>query len=190
MNPAQLIYLSSMVVYGDQTSVPREESESISPSQPYGMHKKQLENECLSYAKATVLRLSNVYGPQLVKGTVISDINDQLIQSGDIRIKNHDSIRDFLHIEDLCKAVEILIDQPQSGLFNLGSGEGTSVYQIAKKMLAISGNQKRNIVSSHSTSNSSVLILDISKIRKKTGWNPRWSLEDGLTTIIEKHIAK
>ena len=81
------------------------------------------------------------------------------------------------------------MDRVAGRLYNLGSGEGHSIEQIARLAMAAAGVQKPLVSSPErkrpEASEVQRLIADATRLRKETGWRPRVSLEEGLARVAD-----
>ena len=140
---ARLVSVSSAAVYGAGHTGPIREEYALLPFSPYGYHKLMMENLCLSYAanyglSVVVVRLFSVYGSWLKK-QVLWDMcsslacgTRQLVLGG-----TGEELRDWTEVRDVVRALEFAMglatDAP--AVFNVGSGQATSVGRIAAMVL-------------------------------------------------------
>ena len=109
-------------------------------------------------------------------------MNDQIIELNDSRPK-----RDFIHIDDVVKAVCLTAksNDSKAKIFNLGSGTSTSVKEIVKIIMKFS--PKKPIVKfSEEVRKGEILdtVADISKIKNELEWQPNIPLKEGLRSLI------
>ena len=81
---------------------------------------------------------------------------------------NHD--RDFCHIDDICRAINLLMKKNSTGVFNIASGKRIKLYDLVKII-----NSKRKIISHVENKITTQLVADISKI-KRIGFKPRFGI--------------
>lgn len=153
-NNAGFIYASSAATYGDgsQGFDDKEDINRLRPLNGYG-YSKQLfdlwvEHELAAGNTAPKqhvgFKFFNVYGPnEYFKGTMASVIfhtfNDVkktgkkgLFKSYKEGYEDGGQLRDFVYVKDICKVVVFMIEHPDvSGLFNLGTGQARSFYDLA-----------------------------------------------------------
>ena len=142
---ATLVSVSSAAVYGAGHTGPIREEHALVPFSPYGYHKLMMENLCLSYAvnyglSVMVVRLFSVYGSWLKK-QVLWDMCSSLV-SGTRQLVlggTGEELRDWTDIRDVVRALEFAMglasDPDAMAIFNVGSGQGTSVGRIAAMVL-------------------------------------------------------
>lgn len=177
-------------LFGDAPS-PVSEANVPKPISPYGSSKLATEAYCSCFSacydiNAVTVRFSNVYGRYSKdKDTVISLFLNALLQDDPLIIfGDGKQTRDYVFVEDLCEAIYRCTQEHQilSGeFFQLGSGEPTSVLELIeliKDVTLIStikldfqperkGEVKHNYV-------------DIRKAKKILGYDPKFSLKEGL----------
>ena len=73
------------------------------------------------------------------------------------------------------------------GVFNVGSGAGVSILDLATHVLDIANQNGREVVAIDSSAASNRRVLDIRKFTEKTGWAPEVSLQDGLRKLLEAY---
>jgi len=180
----RIIYVSSAVVYGDNVPVPRRPVESLVPSGIYGRSKIACE-ELIAGAGGVIARMANLYGEGMATNNVISHILAQIPGQGAVKILDETPVRDFIWIEDAVRGLADMALGKASGVFNLGTGIGTSIGAVVRRCLEIAGQSKREIISLRPSGRSSHIILDISDTVSKFGWMPMVSLSEGLSKIIK-----
>lgn len=138
---SKVIYLSSAgTVYGECGAKVADENYPLNPTNGYGNYHCWAENEILNLYgdNATILRLSNLYGPnQLTKkgqGFVSACMraalqDDYLSIFGDGLL-----IRDYIFEDDLVGIVRMLIEHPIEGTFNVASGISHSVTEVINEV--------------------------------------------------------
>lgn len=187
----KILYSSSVVLYGDQIAAPRRPEEPVTPRDAYGLAKYEGEQRVLDSGRGTVARLTNLYGRGMSGGNVISTILGQMKEPDDTPLKVWDDapIRDFLWMEDAADALTLMAMTAVAkngvrAIYNLASGQGASVREIASLALEIAGRPSRRIVATRPSGRPSILLLDISDTTADFGWSPRTGLRDGLTALL------
>jgi NDP-hexose 4-ketoreductase len=181
----RLIYISSAMVYGDQTDRPRPPSDPVEAFNAYTQVKLACEAVTAAHG-GTSMRLANLCGPGQPRGTVLADILAQLDRTGPVMVRNSAAVRDFLWLADATSAIAAMvrrIDLPP--VMNLGSGEGVSIAQFASRVLRAAGHGDRRVESTMPPS-ASYLWLDITQTIALLDWEPRTSIEHGVRSMIAK----
>ena len=164
-----------------------------------GNTKVYIEKMCEFYAglgrtKHTVMRHSNMYGPydkyDLERSHVFGATVTKVMTNTDGKINvwgTGEEERDLLHVEDLVNFVDLALtnQKEQFGLFNVGLGEGISVINLVKEIIAQSG---KELLISHDLSKPTIktsLFLSCDKAKKTLGWAPTVSLSAGIQKTLE-----
>ena len=142
----KVVYASSSSVYGNPKKNPIVENSERNPINPYG--KTKLEDEFLAekYSKDKVsiigLRYFNVYGKgqtDSYAGVITKFINRLKDKKSPIIYGSGTQLRDFIFVEDVAFAnIAAMKSDVKNGFFNIGTGIGTSIQQLAEIMIPIS----------------------------------------------------
>ena len=186
----KIIYASSGALYGDLTSVPHSVGDEVVTNTTYLRVKRGAEKLVLENNQNVVVRLGNIYGPGMSQENVISTIFEQLRDHGEIRVRDDRPRRDFLWVEDAAEAIVKFALSSFSGVFNLGSGIGFSVRDVAQMASEIVGRNSPQIIAYEPAQRESNLILDISQTSAETGWSPKTSLREGLERMLKEKMCK
>jgi GDP-L-fucose synthase len=90
-------------------------------------------------------------------------------------------VQDFVHVEDVASAlVALLASDGPSGIFNVGSGEPTSIAHIANRAADYYGRARPFDV----VRNASGFWADTTKIRAVTGWHRRIGIDEGIAKTL------
>ena len=143
----KVVYASSSSIYGNPKKIPIKENSERNPINPYG--KTKLDDEFLAekYSKDNVsiigLRYFNVYGKGQTGSYagVITKFIDKLKQKkSPIVFGSGTQLRDFIFVEDVALAnIVAMKSNVKNGFFNIGTGVTTSIQQLAKIMIELSG---------------------------------------------------
>jgi len=139
------IYMSTFHVYGANARGRVTEETPIAPVHPYAATHAMAETYFGMYARrlgfaATLLRLSNGYGaphsPEVNRWTlVVNDLCRQAVEHEKLVLRTHGlQLRDFVHLDDVATAIEILLASNREGvgIYNLGAGQSHAVLDVAK----------------------------------------------------------
>lgn len=185
---------SSSECYGcyDISKAAMRESDQIRPNTYYGEAKLECEKMCNRYSaegkiSCVAARYFNVYGPgQSFNGYVIPNMLDSAIKGRPIKIYGHgNQVRDFMYIEDAIDATIKLGDSGCVGVYNIGSGHATSINDLAKMVIDITGSKSGIIsVPIRRPTDIESKLCDNAKIRQAIGWEPKNDVRNGLEKII------
>lgn len=182
-------------MYKGQFKVASKEIDPPSPWSSYSVNKLAAENYlrlfCARYGiKATVMRISNPYGvilPSSRPNGLIGVVFAKLLNNEALNIIDSlESVRDYLHLEDLKEAFKVIIENPpdkgEFRLFNVSSGVGYSMQQILDMIEHISGKQ---VIKHFSNSQCipSWSVLSPSQLHASLKWRPKIHLDEGLKQI-------
>ncbi|UCH34039.1 MAG: NAD(P)-dependent oxidoreductase [Armatimonadota bacterium] len=180
----RVVYASSGVLYGDRHAMPCRVGMPVEARDRYTRIKLRSEASVLA-ARGAVLRLANLYGHSVTRGTVLGTILSQIPGTGPLWVQDDTPVRDFLWIDDAAEAFVALVESDVSGIFNVGTGVGTSVRELARAALACAGESHRPIVTSAKPSAASSLVLDIGHTCASLPWRPRTALAEGLGRLLK-----
>lgn len=178
------IFLSSALVYGDKYIKKISEENKTNANNHYA--KIKLKSESLFDLKKTaILRLTNVYGNFMNKENIFCDIISQLPFDRSIKIRDGSPVREFLFIEDLCYLIFLVLKNPITGIFNLGSNESISIKNLAILIAKKANKKKINIVETNKKNIKSNILLNSEKIMNKLPWKPKVKLKRGILDLIK-----
>ncbi len=192
----RLVYSSSASVYGDALHVPIDESHPFNNKTFYGATKVAGEQMCRAFSHRfgldyVGLRYMNVYGPrQDDKGAYIAVILRwlDLIERGEPLVIYGDGSQtyDFIYVRDVAKAnILALKNGSVDSFYNVGSGEGTSLRELARILLRIIGREDQGIrYESQAVTYVTQRIGSTQKAREDLGFTAETPLEEGIKNLI------
>lgn len=128
-----------------------------------------------------------IYGPGQKEQSLIPYLISCAKTNKIPKLKNPEAQNDFVFVEDIAEAISIIIQNQKSGTYNLGSGKLTSVKNITEiifKHFGVKTNFKKG--TAKQTDSLQAFYADLSKIKKETGWKPKFSITRGIKkTILE-----
>ena len=189
----KVIFASSSSVYGDTATVPQTETIPLNPLTPYALTKLAGEYYCdifrQMYGLSTVcLRYFNIYGPRQDSGsqhaTVIPAFIGKISQGlPPIILGDGKKSRDFVFVKDVVRANILAAQSNAEGTYNIGSGKGTSINELAQAIPRVMGKNLPPVYREPRPGEPGHSLADITKA-KSFGYEPSWSLEDGLAETI------
>ncbi len=181
----RVVYASSAVLYGDQSEVPHGVGDPVQVVDAYTRLKYASEQAVLG-CFGTVARLVNLYGPGMAAANVLSTILKQLPLAGPIRVFDASPVRDFLWIDDAARALSAMAIGEASGIFNVGTGVGTSIQQLADAVLIAAGQAGRSVESGQQRDkHPSRLLVEIAQTEATFGWRPDITLSEGIGNLLK-----
>ncbi len=179
-----IVYASSAAVYGDSETYPRRPDEPLAANGRYAALKLACER-LVARAGGTVARLANVYGSGMSPHNVVSEILCQIPGAAPVRVRDVTPVRDYLWIGDAAAGLAALAEGRPGGIFNLGTGRGTSVGAVARLALCLAGEDARTVEAREAAGRRSHLTLDTASTLAATGWRHEVALEAGLARLIQ-----
>lgn len=192
----RFIHISTSEVYGTALQPGMDEEHPLKPLSPYAAAKCGADRLVYSYwstyrIPAVIVRPFNNYGPyqhleKVVPRFITSHIlNEPLTVHGD-----GSAARDFLHVDDHCRALEMIINadigKVAGEVINLGTGRDVSINQIAAAVIAIMGsNGAQQVNIGNRPGQVFRHTCDWRKAKELLGWKPEIGFEEGLRTTVE-----
>lgn len=198
VRPGQkLVYASSGgTVYGIASgSRPLLENAVTEPISSYGISKLSIEKYIRLFGHNyglphVILRFANPFGESQYTGRpqgAVGVFLHKIMRGEKITIWGDGSVvRDYIYEEDVALAVEAVLNSSQisSGVFNVGTGKGTSLSELLEITSRVSGVDCNVCYDRSRSFDVPYNVLGISKIAVETGWTPRYSLEDGVRKML------
>lgn len=182
---------SGGTIYGD-SSIPILEKAQLNPKTLYAKSKVMLE-ELLAKSDLNyvIFRLSNPYGGYQVtdkKQGVIPIYIERTLKNEEFELwGTPHTIRDYIYIDDFAKAIHLCIEKDISNeILNIGSGIGSSLQDIFNEV-----EKDTQLKTKVKTIPSDVpivesIVLDITKLKQLTGFEPKVSLSEGIRKEIQR----
>jgi UDP-glucose 4-epimerase len=183
----KVLFLSSASVYGNQDRLPIREDARLKPVSPYGYHKLISELLLEEYqhsfgVRSCVLRIFSAYGPGL-RRQLLWDVSQKALSEREVILDGDGSeTRDFIHGDDIARAVEIVLDRAEfsSEKYNLAAGEEVRVSELASKLVRALGTEcPVRFTGKHRVGDPLRWLADTTSIRE-LGFRTAKSLDDGL----------
>jgi UDP-glucose 4-epimerase len=201
------IFSSSAAIFGEPRYTPIDEQHPKQPINPYGLSKWMIEQILTDYdrahgLKSICLRYFNAAGADpdsqlgerhnpeshlipLVLQTANKRREHITIFGQDYDTPDGTCIRDYIHINDLCQAhllaLEQLLAGTHSAAYNLGNGTGFSVKQVINIAREITQQPIPIVIGERRPGDPACLVADSKLARNQLGWQPHYS---DLATII------
>ena len=204
----KMIFSSTAATYGEPQEAPMRETHRQQPINPYGRSKLAVEWMMADYAAAyglryAALRYFNAAGaspdgdigerhepethviPLAARGALRDDYQFTIF-GDDFDTRDGTCVRDYIHVTDLGRAhaaaADYLMKGGASEAFNLGTGEGTTVKEIADAIEKVSGRPLRRKIGPRREGDPAVLVASNAKARKVLGWTPDHSSIDEIVS--------
>jgi UDP-glucose 4-epimerase len=192
----KIVFCSSGgAVYGKSNGNTLSESGDKKPSTSYGLVKSLME-EYIEYFNRNfgidylILRPSNVYGFNThslgTQGIISTLVYNTMFDKPSTFWVDLNNIRDYIHITDFTQAVKSLIESSAFGIYNIGSGFGTSLLQIIDTVQNTCQREVKIQIAEKLIKDESHNVLDITKIHSRTGWQPIVRIDEGIKTVFNQ----
>ncbi|OUD12468.1 UDP-glucose 4-epimerase GalE [Thioflexithrix psekupsensis] len=199
-NVKRFIFSSTAAIFGEPQYVPIDEKHPQYPINPYGRSKLMVEQILRDYdeafgLKSVCLRYFNAAGADpegelgerhvpethlipLVLQTAAGRREFITIFGEDYDTPDGTCIRDYIHINDLCQAHELalqrLLSNQPSAVYNLGNGEGFSVRQVIDTARQVTGKTIPVQIGTRRAGDPARLVADSRLARQELGWQPQY----------------
>jgi len=196
LTTTRLIFASSASIYGaaEEASV---ESNGAAPANVYAFSKAVTDALDVREAKENPnwiivgLRYFNVYGPREahkgVPASMVYHLSKQIKAGQRPRIFKHgDQKRDFVYVKDVIDGSIRALDAKQSGIYNLGSGKARSFNELVDVLnKSLGKNLQPDYFDNPHTHYQNFTQADLTKARSALGYEPRFSLEEGVRDYVK-----
>lgn len=189
---------SGGTIYGDVKTGAAKEDDILKPITPYGIGKMMSEHILRFYSQfgisSSILRIGNVYGSPLARTTtqgVIDVFVQKALRSEAVTIWGDalSNVRDYIFMDDFSEAVAIIGEHKSEGveIYNLSSGIGTTLEEI---ITAINNYSDEPLKIKHVQNDAAAsirrIVLDMTRFKEKTGWEPKYDIETGIAETIKR----
>jgi len=200
-NIKRLVYSSSGAIFGEAKYLPVDEDHPLNPESPYGVSKLAAEKYCFAFHKVhglpiTALRYFNAYGPRQGSSgyaNVIAIFFSRIRDGKPLTIfGDGEQTRDFVFVEDIVKANILAATQPAAAgeIFNIATGQESSVNQIVSIINQISGQENKVIYADSRAGEVKHSRANIEKAQRVLGYNPEINLQEGLPLTWKEEMTE
>ena len=190
----KVVYASSSSIYGNSKQIPIKENSERKPINPYGQTKLECEFLAERYTKEGLnvigLRYFNIFGKGQTGSYagVITQFMRKLNEQKYPRIFGDGlQIRDFIHVTDIAEAnLSAMLSNTNSGFFNIGTGLGTKILDLAKIMIKIFDEKFEPVFEDSLSGDVKISQANMTLTKKMINWESKIELEEGLRKFIHK----
>ncbi len=194
---SNILYLSSYV-YGPPEYVPVDENHKVNVTNPYlgSKYLGELISQQISELyniRLTILRAFHIYGIAHKPGRLISDLIEAFLNGEPFLLNDPKPCRDYLYIKDFVSLVLKIVqcDEIVEGTFNVGYGQSHSNMEVVNIFNQLTGNMNKVIVTNKERANEvQNCLADISKVRERFSWQPKYTISNGLREMVIKMQAQ
>jgi UDP-glucose 4-epimerase len=176
-----------------------DEHNDLGPMDIYGTTKLATEKIASEFHLRTKMpvivgRFFNAFGPNETNPHLFPEIQRQVLGGArTLKLGNLDPKRDYIHTEDMSRAMSALLDKGITGYdtFNIGRGIEYSVREIVeaferqlgeKLSIEVDPARVRKVERMH-------LLADVRKLKSATGWEPKWGIDEGVKTLLNEPVS-
>ena len=194
----RVVHTSTSEVYGTAMRVPIDEAHPLQPQSPYAATKVGADMLAISFHRSfglpvAITRPFNTYGPRQSSRAVIPALLGQIYSEDvtEIKMGSTTPTRDFNYVEDTASGFLAVAgsDRAIGEVVNVGSGREISIGGLVELLFDVAGIRKELVTDESrlrpDASEVQRLLCDNTRAREWAGWEPRFSLEEGLARTAE-----
>jgi UDP-glucose 4-epimerase len=192
----KVIFISTGgALYGEPDVVPADEDHPVRPLSPYGTSKFSFEQYLGTFKRTfglefTVLRYANIYGPRqdffAEEGRVVAIFASRMLAGKPVLIDGDgEQSRDMLHVGDAATANLAALDHGDGGIFHVSTGVPVSVNDLYRKLAMLTDYKLEPKHGPRRKGDVFRIALDNTRASRGLGWEPRVSLEEGLSLTVD-----
>jgi len=202
----RMLFVGSADSYGlvEEQDLPISEKQALHPRNPYAVSKVAAEALCYQWSQTgpfdvVIARPFNHIGPGQAESFAISGFAKQIaeivagLRVPELNVGDLQVTRDFTDVRDIVEAYLLLVLKGESGdAYNVGSGQERRLYELLEELIQIAGVSATIKIDSarFRPAEQRRVVCDASKLKIRTGWHPRHSINDTLVEIIQYWVRK
>jgi len=173
------------------------ENTPLAPNSPYSASKAGADLLVRAYHETyglsvNITRCSNNYGPYQFPEKLIPLMIKNALEDKPLPVYGDGSnVRDWLHVEDHCRAIDLVLHHGVSGeVYNIGGNNERTNLQIVRTILEYL-NKPESLIQfvQDRPGHDKRYAIDAAKIRKELGWTPRYTFDEGIRQTIEWYLT-
>ncbi len=188
----RFVHVSTDEVYGSITDGAWTEQQPLAPNSPYSAAKAGSDLLAGAYHRTygldvVITRCSNNYGPYQFPEKVIPLFVTNLLDGHKVPLYGDGlNVRDWLHVEDHCRGIELVAERGRAGeVYHIGGGVELTNRELTSSLLAATGHDWSMVEPvADRKGHDRRYCLDISKITSELGYVPRVRFDDGLADTV------
>ena len=192
----RFVQISTDEVYGSVPEGASRETDELKPRNPYAATKAGADRLAYSYfatyeVPVIITRASNNYGPQQFPEKIMPLFITNALDERPLPLYGDgQNVRDWLHVDDHCRALDLLLHRGQPGdVYNIGGGHEMKNVDLTHQILEILDRPTTLIQPvTDRPGHDRRYCLDTTKLRA-LGWAPQVAFRDGLRAVIEWYRA-
>jgi dTDP-glucose 4,6-dehydratase len=189
----RFVHVSTDEVYGSIATGAWTERSPVAPNSPYAATKAGSDLLALAYHRThglpvVVTRSANNYGPYQHPEKLIPRFVTNLLEGRTVPLYGDGSqIRDWVHVDDHCRAVALALQDGRAGeVYHIGGTAELSNRQLTERLLRACGaGWDRVVAVADRKGHDQRYALDDDRIRRELGYRPRVGFDDGLAATVQ-----
>ena len=192
----KVIFISTGgALYGEPDVVPADEEHPVRPLSPYGTSKFCFEQYLGTFKRTfglefTVLRYANIYGPRqdfyAEEGRVVAIFASRMLAGKPAIIDGDgEQSRDMLHVGDAATANLAALERGDGEIFHISTGVPVSINDLFRKLAVLTDYKLAPNFGPRRKGDVFRIALDNTRARRDLDWEPRVSLEEGLSLTVD-----
>lgn len=192
----KVVHTSTSETYGSARYTPMDEQHPLQGQSPYAASKiaadKLAESFYCSFnLPVATIRPFNTFGPRQSARAVIPAIISQALAGDTIRLGDLSPVRDFTFVEDTVSGFMKVAESPDTigQVVNIGTGQGITIGAVSDMVLSMCSEPKHIVTDPErfrpAKSEVLALLCDNTKAKTLLGWEPQYTLQQGLHQTFE-----
>ena len=186
------VQISTDEVYGTLTEddEPFTEDTPLAPNSPYAASKTSADLLCRSFYETykypiVITRCSNNYGPNQYPEKLIPLMIKKAKSGEKLPVYgNGKNIRDWIHVQDHCEAIDTVLHKGRNGeVYNIGGEDEKRNIEIVETIIDRLGGEIEYV--EDRKGHDWRYAMDITKIKNELGWTPKMKFEDGMRKLLK-----
>jgi len=195
-----VIVSSGGTVYGRAQELPIAETHPTQPLSPYGITKLTLEKYALMYhlchgVPVMVVRPANAYGEEQNASQgqgFVAAVMARVAAGAEVQIFGpQGTVRDYIHVSDVARGIAAALLAGTPGeIYNIGTGSGRNNMEVLEAVCRVAAVAPESVHVRFLPARPFDVpanVLDASKLRRQTGWEPQISFASGLAACWERY---
>jgi len=192
---SKFIFISSREVYGETLKTKSIENDPLNPNNVYGVTKMLGEQLVTTISQIhgldyTILRLTNVYGPEGDAYGAQKIIKDALYEKK-IRILGGTQHLNYVYVDDVVDLINLVLNDKRSSkqVFNVGSNDTVTINEYVKNVMDLINEKVEIEVHPMRETETSNFVPDLTKLKNVLNYSTKISLREGIDKTIKWYSA-
>jgi dTDP-6-deoxy-L-talose 4-dehydrogenase (NAD+) len=184
------VVLGTCAEYAPSVTPLSEEGSPLGPSSPYASQKAGLHDDLVGMERGlgfthSWARIFYPYGPDEHPQRLISSLIRGWKTGKPLHLNNPESVRDYIHVEDVATALLVIAERRFAGAVNVGTGTGVRLGEMDSLIRERMGTPREVVFSPMESSGLNDSVVADSKKLKSLGWKPQYDIKSGINSFFE-----